>query len=711
MASRVHRVRYYNPKPEIINCVSFNKSSKLLALARVDASIELWDLSHAPYLVKFIPGIENGSIEALSWVNDRLLSTGLVGSLVEWDLERLTVKNTVLLTGYAAWCLDVSFDNTVAAVGTEQGYINLFNVEHNDIVYSKLFDKQEGRVMCCKFDKTGSILVTGSLNSIRVWNTKTGHAITRMSVTKRDQETIVWCLAVLSDNIIVSGDSHGRLSFWDGALGDQIESYTTHKADILAIAVSDDEQKIYCSGVDPVILSYRRVDKSSDSGSLQWVKHVQRHIHEHDVRGLIMHGDKLISVGNDGYLSLSSFPPKWVKRVPPMIPGPRSSVSVKKKLLLLRYSNHLQVWKLGSSAVNDKGQFIFSNINDNQISAPNGNSHLESDSEAIDNTLPVISTKENTSLKIANSPAKLVSIQTKKKKQMRCCEISPSGEFIVYATETDIRMLKLDVEDDDESSTSLSKMVVSGVSLPANRVAFTEDSRTMVVHSPGMLQVLQVDPDAGATVLQTIKTDKYLKSKAILHLLVSKKTPSSKTYLVAADTEGAIAVWTHSSTKFELHATLPKYQCVPSAVTVDSRRESLVIVYVDQKLMEYQLANKRFEEWPQTSLPVQWHRRQSAVLAASAHGARDALVFQDETSLWILERPSSNTEVADDEPHAKRRPKHGQRTARFKVIPMKYLGGFHWLDDSEAVSIEILPENIVAQLPAACTVSKNHTLG
>lgn len=64
--------------------------------------------------------------------------------------------------------------------------------------------------------------LTGSLNSIRVWNTKTGHAITRMSVTKRDQETIVWCLAVLSDNIIVSGDSHGRLSFWDGALGDQV---------------------------------------------------------------------------------------------------------------------------------------------------------------------------------------------------------------------------------------------------------------------------------------------------------------------------------------------------------------------------------------------------------------------------------------------------------------------------------------------------------
>lgn len=130
---------------------------------RGDASIEIWDLSYAPYILKFIPGVENGSVEALGWVNDRLLSTGLGGALVEWDLEKLRVKNSVLLTGYAAWCLDVSPDNTTVAVGTEQGYVNLYNVENNEIVYKKLFDKQEGRILCCKFNKLGNILVTGKI--------------------------------------------------------------------------------------------------------------------------------------------------------------------------------------------------------------------------------------------------------------------------------------------------------------------------------------------------------------------------------------------------------------------------------------------------------------------------------------------------------------------------------------------------------------------
>lgn len=113
-------------------------------------------------MLKFIPGVEDGSVEALGWVRNRLLSTGLCGSLVEWDLDKLNAKHTVLLTGNAAWCLDVNPSNTLVAVGTEQGYVNLYSVEGDEIEYKRIFDKQEGRILCCKFDKTGNILVTGN---------------------------------------------------------------------------------------------------------------------------------------------------------------------------------------------------------------------------------------------------------------------------------------------------------------------------------------------------------------------------------------------------------------------------------------------------------------------------------------------------------------------------------------------------------------------
>lgn len=51
---------------------------------------------------------------------------------------------------------------------------------------------------------------------------ETGHATCKISVNRRGKETIVWCLAVLSDSTVVSGDSSGRLTFWDSNLGDQV---------------------------------------------------------------------------------------------------------------------------------------------------------------------------------------------------------------------------------------------------------------------------------------------------------------------------------------------------------------------------------------------------------------------------------------------------------------------------------------------------------
>ncbi|XP_072947346.1 U3 small nucleolar RNA-associated protein 4 homolog [Epargyreus clarus] len=693
METKIHRVRYYNPMPEPINCVSFNKTTKLLALARRDASIEIWDLNYAPFLLKFIPGVADGSVEALGWVNDRLLATGLSGALVEWDLETYSIKTTVILTGYAAWCLDVNSSNTLVAVGTEQGYVNMYSVENDEIIYNKLFDKQEGRIMCCKFDKSGNTLVTGSVDTIRVWNVQTGHATCRISVTRRGKETIVWCLAVLSDNVVVSGDSHGRLTFWDSALGEQIESYTTHKADILSIVVSEDEKSLYCTGMDPVIINFIKVNKSAGKQTTaQWVKNVQRNIHEHDVRALVLHGNKLISVGIDGYLVMSSYPPKWVMRIPPMIPLPRTIVCAQKKLLLLRYKNHLEVWKLGLNAISDSGDLIF---NKNLWLKENGQrsdrTTLEQDSEisAINNMNGDEIPHPHT-LKLTDKPVKLVSIQTKGHKQIRCCDLSPSGEFVVYSTDSDIRMLRLET-DEEQCNVSVTKVSINGLSSFCDRVAFTEDSHTLVAHRGGVVYVLQVDPVAGATVVQTIPTDKYLKKKSILHLVVSKQTASNATYLVVADTDSCISVWIRTTKKFEHYVTLPKYRCVPCAMMVNSETETLVFVYVDQKIVEYSLANKRLSL---RAVPARWISRRAAVTGLAPR--RNALALHDDTSLWVLPDAQDNNEGPTPK---KKKQSSNPDTELTIIIPVKYLGGFHWIADDEAVSIEILPENIVSRLP------------
>lgn len=49
-------------------------------------------------------------------------------------------------------------------------------------------------------------------------------------------------------------------------------------------------------GVDPVIVLFARVTLAG--GRNQWIRSVQRAIHTHDVRSMVLAGPKLLSGGN-----------------------------------------------------------------------------------------------------------------------------------------------------------------------------------------------------------------------------------------------------------------------------------------------------------------------------------------------------------------------------------------------------------------------------
>jgi WD40 repeat protein len=50
--------------------------------------------------------------------------------------------------------------------------------------------------------------------------------------------SVVWCVGVLRDGTVVSGDSLGMVKFWDSNTATQISSFHAHGADVLTLAVS-----------------------------------------------------------------------------------------------------------------------------------------------------------------------------------------------------------------------------------------------------------------------------------------------------------------------------------------------------------------------------------------------------------------------------------------------------------------------------------------
>ena len=270
-------------------------------------------MAYAPFLEKTIPGGEGVSIEGLAWAGQRLFSVSLAGTLIEWDLSKIPcVKQSILVTGNAAWCVDVSKDERLLAVGTEGGYINVYRLDNEELAYERILDKQEGRIVCCNFDWTGNFLVTGSTDAVRVWDVRNGHAVHKMTTGRahNKQETTVWAVLVLKDFTILSADSRGKLVVYDGQMGTVLEQHLVSTADLLCLALNEEKNIVFVGGVEPII---RVFDRADSGGSVRtdklFVRSHNRRGHTHDIKTLATYGRYLFSGGIDGALLVTSSPP------------------------------------------------------------------------------------------------------------------------------------------------------------------------------------------------------------------------------------------------------------------------------------------------------------------------------------------------------------------------------------------------------------------
>ncbi|KAA3679274.1 uncharacterized protein DEA37_0005362 [Paragonimus westermani] len=103
----VHRVQFYDFCPSAFTCISKSDSS-LLAAAKVDGSLEVYDEKQNFFMVARIPSSVMKSVESVAWIGSRLFCTGALGRLYEIDIHRSTIK-----------------------VGNDEGFVTVFSIEPN----------------------------------------------------------------------------------------------------------------------------------------------------------------------------------------------------------------------------------------------------------------------------------------------------------------------------------------------------------------------------------------------------------------------------------------------------------------------------------------------------------------------------------------------------------------------------------------------------
>ena len=187
-------LRFAHFQPQAIECMTMSSDKKLLAVARENNSIEIW-LRHSWVQLFVIPGNQNCAIRNIHWLEKapvranaaleednplyvggeprRLLTTGLNGVVIEWDLltHCAKAKNSV---NAAIWCSKIVGKNLYVAC--EDGSIKTLKVKKESIELARQGMRAESKCLSLEVSADQKFVYGGyEDSSIRKWNLDTLH--------------------------------------------------------------------------------------------------------------------------------------------------------------------------------------------------------------------------------------------------------------------------------------------------------------------------------------------------------------------------------------------------------------------------------------------------------------------------------------------------------------------------------------------------------
>ncbi|EDV52221.1 U3 small nucleolar RNA-associated protein 4 homolog [Drosophila erecta] len=670
---QVHNVRFYTIKPRGIVSLAYSKSSKCLALSRETPVIELWNLEHTPYLDRVIHLPPDSPVESLAWAGNRLFSVDLTGKLKEWDVIKLKPRYEHSPTGNALWSLDVNPAETDIAVGSEEGHINILSIENDEITYKSLFNKQKGRVLCIKFDKTGTKLVTGTEGCVRIWNVLKGTTLHTMTLSEKN--VIVWSLQVLSDNTIIAGDSAGFVTVWNAENATQIDSTRVLDKNVFALAVNKKEDRLVCSGMQPPLIRIfsKTKIKREESTSERWIKFLQRDAHKHYVKSLLVIDDQIYSGGLDGILTITSSEriQAHLSQHAPFLKGSVASLSISKKLLLLRYPNSLHLWRLGSVAP-------------------------QSEDKKKPWAHPVGHTEE---LLLEQPPQKLLQLNVKEQNFIQSATISPDANWICYSTLKELRISRL-----TSDPLQVERLVddLPEELQPASHIIFTKQG-DLVLLNPQNNQLSWFNLEEHRVTLKyTIDLSDNCKN-TVDHLVIS----SHGDYIVAASSDHIISVWKLHGKQYKHLLNLPRHRAGTTALSMHEDHPRVVVAYANGQLVEYDLVNRIFTcETDEYLIPETRHHCISGISLDPQNP--NIFIIHTETNLYVLER---NQHLDPRELVRNSKSKKlsngncssvsaGSKGLSLKtLLPRQHLVHVSRLSSNELVNVSISTNNLLAPLP------------
>ena len=364
------------------------------------------------------------------------------------------------------------------------------------VIYAGVADGTIRRFDCITTTRTGPIS-TGTVLVPSRGSTSVSYrwkSTLRMTVENRGlrESTKVWALEALSDGTLISGDSLGHVQIWDGMSGTMTQTFRHNEsgADVLCLAVSDDENKIFAGGIDSSVRCFQR--QSSPSLAItsdaprnlvlhstpvrKWISSTSHRKHSHDVKALAIcykstnNSSKPIELVVSGSVDTrictymandfkGNRPRIWYNW-PTLSP---ISVSCKQRLLAVTRDTRVDLYRLSGPDMKYP----------NRMNCP----------EARDESKSLVKTID------IQSPFNICS-----------SVISDDGRFLAVSDALSLYVFSLDIEDDEDGilfDVHPTKLPLnSECKYPATALRFDNSGRLICATNNGPINILRISPVA-----------------------------------------------------------------------------------------------------------------------------------------------------------------------------------------------------------------------
>ena len=562
----LHRSRFVEWQPAAVVALAVAPGGLTVALARENGDLEIYDTADWRCTAR-VPGHDGAAISSLAWcapfdsgLDDdgegeeanvagappcRLLSAGLDGQIMEWDLNTLRARGATDSHGGSVWALasepDVSANKPQrVAAACDDGCVRLLTLSGGNGVgaglhHRRSFNRVDGRLLSLAWTKNSTAIAAGSSRgAIHIFDCATFTELARCTVgdgdrpEKADQdERCVWSLAYLQCGTLVSGSSDGDVTFWDKKHATKITSIRQHKADVLALAASPDGNAVFASGVDSQIAVFEKtLDGSGADGDTSSQQHTwqftgTKRPHTHDVRTLAMaaapSGDGasttavLLSGGNDA--QLLAYPALTFRKRHPV-----RVVSTPERTPIAMTGGGLWTNDKNNAGKNAKGKKRGADDEKNALSpslskTPNPPLLLCDHARWLDlwrlgegagdpkDTLQSSKAKRHDgTMKLSSAPRHLLRARLGGKRRTTCSAVSPDGKLVAASDTHTLRLFEVrqdlsdNTDESDEGWTLRKKESFGGSVESAHLVLFTPDGKVLIaVGVTGTIHVIDLE--------------------------------------------------------------------------------------------------------------------------------------------------------------------------------------------------------------------------